>query len=67
MVKVYPDGQMSQFLEHMQIGDTLWVAGPKGKYKYCPLRSSVHGGATADTSTTRVRFVTFSVIFLSSS
>ena len=28
--------------------------------EYCPLRSSVHGGATADTSTTRVRFGAFS-------
>jgi len=34
VVKIYPKGKMSQFLDHLNIGDTIRVSGPKGRFIY---------------------------------
>ncbi|KAL0489589.1 cytochrome-b5 reductase [Acrasis kona] len=34
VVKVYPKGKMSQYLDQLKIGDTLMVSGPKGRFVY---------------------------------
>ena len=36
MIKVYPQGKMSQHIDHLKIGDTIEVKGPKGKFHYQP-------------------------------
>lgn len=36
LVKVYPDGKMTQVLDKMKIGQTLEVRGPKGSFQYVP-------------------------------
>jgi len=36
VVKVYEKGNMSQYLDHLKIGDTIDVKGPKGKFNYTP-------------------------------
>ena len=33
-VKVYPEGKMTQHLDHMSIGDSLDFSGPKGSFEY---------------------------------
>ncbi|KAL9648960.1 hypothetical protein ABK040_008340 [Willaertia magna] len=34
VVKIYPKGLMTQYLENMKIGDSILVAGPKGRFSY---------------------------------
>lgn len=34
MIKVYPQGKMSQRLDKLQLGDTMQFKGPKGRYTY---------------------------------
>jgi len=34
VVKIYPKGKMSQYLDQLKIGDTLRVSGPKGRFIY---------------------------------
>jgi len=36
MIKVYPQGKMSQHIDHLKIGDTIEVKGPKGQFDYQP-------------------------------
>lgn len=36
VVKVYPQGNMSKYLDNMKIGDKIKVRGPKGFMKYTP-------------------------------
>ena len=33
-VKIYPDGKVTQYLDHMKIGDSIPIAGPKGEFEY---------------------------------
>lgn len=34
VIKVYPEGKMSQHLEKLEIGQTMLFKGPKGRYQY---------------------------------
>lgn len=34
IVKVYPQGKMTQYLDNMKIGDYIEAMGPKGKFVY---------------------------------
>jgi len=34
VVKIYPKGKMSQYLDQLKIGDTIQVCGPKGRFLY---------------------------------
>ena len=34
IIKVYPDGKMSSYIDTLAIGDTLAVRGPSGKIRY---------------------------------
>jgi len=34
VVKIYPKGKMSQYLDQLKIGDTIKVSGPKGRFLY---------------------------------
>lgn len=34
VIKVYPDGKMSQHLDKMKVGQTMLFKGPKGRYTY---------------------------------
>jgi cytochrome-b5 reductase len=34
VVKIYPKGKMSQYLDQLQIGDKIRVTGPKGRFLY---------------------------------
>lgn len=34
VIKVYPQGKMSQRLDKLQLGDTMQFKGPKGRYTY---------------------------------
>lgn len=34
--QVYPEGQMTQLLDKLKIGDTVLIKGPKGRFKYRP-------------------------------
>jgi cytochrome-b5 reductase len=34
VVKIYPKGKMTQYLDQLQIGDTITVGGPKGRFLY---------------------------------
>jgi len=34
VVKVYPDGKLSPFLNQMNVGDTLLISGPSGRHSY---------------------------------
>jgi len=34
VVKIYPKGKMSQHLDHLKIGETIKVSGPKGRFLY---------------------------------
>ena len=34
VIKVYPEGKMSQHLEHMEVGQSMLFKGPKGRYTY---------------------------------
>jgi len=36
IVKVYPQGKMSQYLDHLKVGESIDVKGPKGEFKYKP-------------------------------
>ncbi len=34
VIKVYPEGKMSQHLDKMEVGQTILFKGPKGRYQY---------------------------------
>lgn len=34
VIKVYPEGKMSQHIDQLSINDTILMRGPKGKFKY---------------------------------
>lgn len=34
VIKVYPEGKMSQHLDKMEVGQTMLFKGPKGRYQY---------------------------------
>lgn len=34
VIKVYPEGKMSQHLDKMEVGQTMLFKGPKGRYTY---------------------------------
>jgi cytochrome-b5 reductase len=34
VIKVYPQGKMSQHVDSLSINDTILMKGPKGKFKY---------------------------------
>lgn len=34
VIKVYPEGKMSQHVDNLGINDTILMRGPKGKFKY---------------------------------
>ncbi|KAK9805636.1 hypothetical protein WJX72_009442 [[Myrmecia] bisecta] len=36
VIKIYPDGRMSQHLDGMEVGDKLWFKGPRGRFQYQP-------------------------------
>eukprot|EP00245_Coleochaete_scutata_P012620 TRINITY_DN491_c0_g1_i1.p1 TRINITY_DN491_c0_g1~~TRINITY_DN491_c0_g1_i1.p1 ORF type:complete len:280 (-),score=46.42 TRINITY_DN491_c0_g1_i1:331-1059(-) len=36
VIKIYPQGKMSQFVSKLAAGDELSVRGPKGRFKYTP-------------------------------
>ncbi|GFR42021.1 hypothetical protein Agub_g2837 [Astrephomene gubernaculifera] len=36
VIKLYPQGKMSQVLANMQVGDTMLMKGPKGRFTYTP-------------------------------
>jgi len=36
LIKVYPQGKMTQYMDHLKIGDNIEVKGPKGKFDYKP-------------------------------
>lgn len=36
VIKVYPTGAMSQYLEKLKVGDRLPFKGPKGRFQYTP-------------------------------
>jgi len=52
VVKVYPQGKMSQYLDHLKIGDTIEVKGPKGKFKYEPNMKRAFGMLAGGTGIT---------------
>ncbi|XP_015247037.1 PREDICTED: cytochrome b5 reductase 4 [Cyprinodon variegatus] len=42
MVKVYPDGVLSPYLDSLQIGENVSVSGPEGPFSLRPLRDVTH-------------------------
>ncbi|GIL58869.1 hypothetical protein Vafri_13837 [Volvox africanus] len=36
IIKIYPQGKMSQVIAKMQLGDTILMKGPKGRFTYSP-------------------------------
>jgi hypothetical protein len=36
VIKLYPQGKMSQILSKMQVGDSMLMKGPKGRFTYQP-------------------------------
>ncbi|TNN02072.1 cytochrome b5 reductase 4 [Takifugu flavidus] len=42
MVKVYPDGMFSSYLNGLHVGDRLSVSGPEGAFSLRPLRDVTH-------------------------
>lgn len=36
LIKVYPDGKLSSYIDRLKLGETIKVKGPKGFYKYEP-------------------------------
>jgi len=34
VIKVYPEGKMSQHLDKMEVGQAMLFKGPKGRYQY---------------------------------
>jgi cytochrome-b5 reductase len=36
VIKVYPQGKMSQILDKLNLGDTVGMKGPRGKFQYQP-------------------------------
>ena len=34
VIKIYPEGKMSQHLDKMEVGQTMLFKGPKGRYQY---------------------------------
>uniref|UniRef100_A0A671V5X5 Cytochrome b5 reductase 4 n=1 Tax=Sparus aurata TaxID=8175 RepID=A0A671V5X5_SPAAU len=42
MIKVYPDGVLTQHLNSLQIGDLISVSGPEGTFSLRPLRDVTH-------------------------
>eukprot|EP01087_Luapelamoeba_hula_P017821 TRINITY_DN564_c0_g1_i1.p1 TRINITY_DN564_c0_g1~~TRINITY_DN564_c0_g1_i1.p1 ORF type:complete len:308 (+),score=66.08 TRINITY_DN564_c0_g1_i1:129-1052(+) len=36
VVKVYPGGKMTEYLDRLEVGQGVEVKGPKGKFKYAP-------------------------------
>lgn len=34
VIKIYPEGRMTQYLEKLQVGQRLLFKGPKGRYQY---------------------------------
>uniref|UniRef100_H2TL54 cytochrome-b5 reductase n=1 Tax=Takifugu rubripes TaxID=31033 RepID=H2TL54_TAKRU len=42
MVKIYPDGMFSSYLNDLHVGDRLSVSGPEGAFSLRPLRDVTH-------------------------
>lgn len=36
IIKIYPEGVMTQYLNKLEVGQRLMMKGPKGKFKYKP-------------------------------
>ncbi|GLC37383.1 hypothetical protein PLESTB_001593200 [Pleodorina starrii] len=36
VIKIYPQGKMSQVIAKMEVGDTMLMKGPKGRFTYTP-------------------------------
>ena len=46
VIKVYPQGKMSQHVDSLSIHDTILMKGPKGKFKYTANMKSAIGNRT---------------------
>jgi len=51
VIKIYPDGKMGQYLDHLNIGDHIDIMGPKGFINY---DSPSHRGQKASLRLTRL-------------
>jgi len=52
VIKVYPQGKMSQYIDKMQIGDKIDVKGPKGLFTYTPNMKRAFGMLAGGTGLT---------------
>lgn len=52
VVKVYPDGKMSQIFDKLTIGKTLQFRGPMGRFKYQPNMKEFFGMVAGGTGIT---------------
>jgi cytochrome-b5 reductase len=52
VVKVYPQGKMSQHLDHMKVGEVIDVKGPKGLFTYTPNMKRAFGMLAGGTGLT---------------
>jgi cytochrome-b5 reductase len=52
VIKVYPQGKMSQYIDKMQIGDEIDVKGPKGLFTYTPNMKRAFGMLAGGTGLT---------------
>lgn len=34
VIKVYPNGKMTQIMDQMKVGDTMLMKGPRGRFQY---------------------------------
>lgn len=52
VVKVYPEGRMSQAMDALAIGDSLMFKGPKGRFEYTPSGKRAYGMLAGGTGIT---------------
>ena len=52
VIKVYPEGKMTQHMDSMEIGDRLLFKGPKGRFQYIPRSKTTYGMLAGGTGIT---------------
>lgn len=52
VIKVYPEGKMTQHMESMEVGDRLLFKGPKGRFQYIPRGKRAYGMLAGGTGIT---------------
>eukprot|EP00250_Pteridium_aquilinum_P000780 c10947_g1_i1 orf=339-1202(-) len=62
VIKIYPQGRMSHHFSKLQVGDSLSVRGPKGRFRYTPGQVKAFGMLAGGTGITPMFQVTRAVL-----